>query len=323
METQICPGGDMRYSIILMIVILFVVPVKAAGDDGLILIFPVSARGLGMGEAYSTIVDDSTALSYNPAGLGKTKNISAHYSFMNFIFGQSYHNTAGAYRIKNTGVIGLGYTCLVDEGFKLTTPVGESDIIVGTSSWFLSAGYGYEFKKGIFVGGNIKYIQEEYTVENEDISSSGIGFGIGALAENIIIGNVGLSCVLKNYGFKGEYENGAEGSVPFDITFGGKYDFGSIVFMKKIVLCSDISINDYKRTGLKIGGEGQLSALPGGFNAAFRTGFQLPWPVEGHFISGLFTGLGVTWQNYGLDYAFTYTGLVMGTIHYLTLKLNM
>jgi hypothetical protein len=44
-----------------------------------------STRALGMGNAYSAIVDDSTALMYNPAGLDKIRNL--HFTVLGLNIG--------------------------------------------------------------------------------------------------------------------------------------------------------------------------------------------------------------------------------------------
>ncbi len=93
--------------------------------------------------------------------------------------------------------------------------------------------------------------------------------------------------------------------------------------MKGFFLTSDIAINNYNRTGIKIGGESVLAGMPMDLQAYIRLGLQLPAPIEGYFTSSLFTGLGIKWQNYGIDYAFNYAGADLGAINYLTLGMDI
>ena len=70
---------------VLLLSVLLVIPVFAYADDGTtgarILNQPVGARVQGMGEAFTAVADDLSALHYNPAGLGfqEQNNISAMY----------------------------------------------------------------------------------------------------------------------------------------------------------------------------------------------------------------------------------------------------
>ena len=318
----------MKYFIITLTLILFLYSrINAVCNDSLILMLPADARATALGEAYSSMADNSSALYYNPAGLGNVKSISANYSYMNFIFGQQYHNISGAYRYEGLGVFGLGFCYLGDEGFKLTEKTGETDILIDTSSWYLHAGYCYELSQEILIGANLKYIREGYYIEDESITSGGMGFGAGVLTKELFIKNLNLSGVIKNIGFKSDYENGTEGGMPLEFIIGGKYRFLFIEpllsVMKKIFVTTDISINNYNRTGIRIGSEGVFSELPADLNAFLRLGLQLPAPIEDHFYSGIFSGVGIKWQNYGLDYAFNYSGLKKGIIHYMTFKIDL
>ena len=299
---------------------------QAADKGGLILTLPVGARAAAMGEAYSSVGDDMSALYYNPAGLGKIKNIAANYNFMSYIFEQKYHNIAGAYKYKGIGVFGLGLSLLGEEGFKLTDEAGETETVVDSSSWYINTGYCYELNKNIFVGANLQYIIESYYIGSECITSSGLGLGIGALTEGLLIRNLALSLVVKNIGFKNSYENGTESNLPVEIVVGGKYNIQYVkpflYIIKGLIVSTDMVLNQYEQSGLRIGSEINIAELPTDINGYFRFGFKIPSPVKGHFLSGMNTGLGIKWKNYGLDYAFNYSGDEIGFIHYITLGMN-
>ena len=236
-------------NLIIILIILSCSTIFAAQNDSMILMLPSDARALGMAEAYSSAADSSSALYYNPAGLGNIKSISANYSYMNYLFAQQYHNITGAYRVEGLGVFGLGLCFLSDEGFKLTSDTGETDTLIDTSSWYINTGFGYEISRELFIGVNLKYINEGYYIGGESITSSGMSFGLGALVKNFIMDDLDLSCVIKNIGFKSDYENGTKGGVPLEFVLGGKYKFS-----KRLFLTSDIALNNYNRTGLRIGG---------------------------------------------------------------------
>lgn len=314
--------------VIISLIFVFLLGSFLQADDkgGLILTLPVSARATAMGEAYSSVGDDVSALYYNPAGLGKIKNIAANYNFMSYIFQQKYHNIAGAYRFKDIGVFGFGFSILGDEGFKLTDEAGEIETIIDSSSWFINTGYCYEWNKDIFIGANLQYIKEAYYIGSEGITSSGLALCIGVLTEGLLIRNLALSLVVKNIGFKNSYENGTESNLPVEMVFGGKYEINYIkpmvYFIKGIIMSTDIVFNQYEQSGLRIGSEIDIAELPTDINGYLRFGIKIPGPVKGHFLSGMNTGLGIKWKNYCLDYAFNYSGDEIGFINYITLGMD-
>lgn len=316
----------MRQFILCIIIIIITISfLQAANEGGLILTFPVGARASAMGEAYSSVACDVSALYYNPAGLGRIKNIAANYNFMGYIFEQKYHNIAGAYRFKNIGVFGIGFSILGDEGFKLTDEAGETDTIVDSSSWYINTGYCYELNKNIFIGANLQYVKESYYIGNEDITSSGLGIGVGTLTEGLLIKDLTLSLVVKNIGFKNNYENGTESNLPVEMVVGGKYEINYIkpmvYFMKGLIISTDVVLNQYEQSGLRIGTEINIAELPTDINGYLRFGFKIPCPVKEHFLSGMNTGVGIKWKNYGLDYSFNYSGDEIGFINYITLRM--
>ena len=313
-----------RIAISLITLLLSIYNVNA--NDGLISIFPVDGSSLGKAEAVTASIDNASALYYNPAGLGKVNSISANYSYLNYIFDQQFHNITGAYRLSGIGVIGIGMNTIQDEGFKLTTPTGESDVLLESSSWSFNAGYCYEMNNNLLIGASIKYLHDSYTVNQEELLSSGFGISLGVIKDNIFIDDLALSLVAKNFGLKGDYENGTKGSMPYEITAGSSYNLNIdrvLEAIKTITINGDVSINGYQRSGFRLGTETKFKGLPSNLNVFFRLGIQLPALIKNNFISGLFTGTGIKWNNYSFDYAFTYAGEDLGTINFLTLSVDM
>jgi len=246
---------------------------------------------------------------------------------MNYIFGQKYHNIAGAYRYKDIGIFGLGISIWGDEGFKITSETGESETIVDTASWSINAGYCYEYRKDILIGGNWKYVREGYYIGDEGITSGGIGISGGILTKELFRKDLDLSFVIKNLGFKSEYEGGTESGIPFEIVLGGRYRLEYIkpviYFVKGLNIGTDIVINNYGHSGVRAGCEGDIAGMPMGIKGYARLGLQVPSPVEGHFFSGVNTGIGLRWKEYGIDYAFNYSGASIGFVHYITLSMDL
>src|ERR1700677_4700000 len=68
-----------------------------------------SARAAGMGNAFSAVVDDSTALMYNPAGLDKIRNL--HITLLGLNVGTDNLN------IENTvtNITGTNYASIIQQ----------------------------------------------------------------------------------------------------------------------------------------------------------------------------------------------------------------
>lgn len=152
----------------------------------------VGARATAMGGAYGAVADDLTALYWNPAGLAKTKDVTAdfHYTYWFAEFNHSFaaialpvsENFTSALQVSSFGTSGIPLTTVMDnEGTGQTYSV--NDVCIGLSfSGYLTE----EFSFGI----TGKYL----TSSLAGLSSDGIAFDIGTLYETGIQGiNLGFS----------------------------------------------------------------------------------------------------------------------------------
>src|SRR5258708_5053609 len=78
----------------------FAMPVAFASGPGTttgeLLKIPVSARAIGMGEAYTAVADDSSALAWNPAGLSFASQKDAAFMHSSLIESVHYEHIAFA-----------------------------------------------------------------------------------------------------------------------------------------------------------------------------------------------------------------------------------
>src|SRR3989339_1343998 len=97
------------------------------------LTIPVGARGIGMGSAYSAIVDDISSIWWNPAGLGFLQNRELMFNLVDYTLDLTYSYGAAAIPLAdgNVGIGGFfGYLDIPD--MEITT-VSSPD---GTGSYF-------------------------------------------------------------------------------------------------------------------------------------------------------------------------------------------
>src|SRR5580704_17462652 len=69
----------------------------------------VGARALTMGQAYTAVADDATAVYWNPAGMTQIENRSATVMHTAYIASSFFDYGAYAQKLGKSGTIGVGY----------------------------------------------------------------------------------------------------------------------------------------------------------------------------------------------------------------------
>jgi hypothetical protein len=123
------------------------------------------ARATGMGEAFTTIMGSSAALTYNPAGIAGISSIDLIGSQMKWIADITYVSGTAAFTPfdGSYGVIGVSFLS-VDYGDFDFTRVAQNDQgfedIVGVpqpAAYVVGLGYGKALSDRFSVGGQVKY----------------------------------------------------------------------------------------------------------------------------------------------------------------------
>lgn len=147
------------------------------------------ARPIGMGRAFTAVVDDSDAPFINPAGNATIKGPQAMSMFTNLLGDVYYSEFTGA--IPTTyGTVGLGYITTGINGIPTTPiPTDYYDSLFLASYSFPLAAY-FKYWNNIFVGFNYKIFNRGYTGgTNEAATGMSADFGIKAiLSPNLSLG---------------------------------------------------------------------------------------------------------------------------------------
>jgi len=228
---------------VLLVLILATSVVYSAGTASYeFLRVGVGERACSMGEAFSGVADDATAIFWNPAGatqLAKKELTVGHTAYVAEIklANAGYMVPAGRF------VIGIGLQSLYDEQWRRD----YDGNVLGTFSnneTSLGVMVGYKVRSDLSIGGTIKALNSQLDTER----SSAIGIDIGAMYN---VGGINFGLVVRNLGTNITYGEGT-GALPTDVRIGVGY---AGIAGGKGLISSDINIPVYGRKSLMVGGE--------------------------------------------------------------------
>ena len=137
-------------------------PVKMGTTAASFLEIGVGSAAVGMGSAYTTAVEDLSAIYWNPAKLAMLRNTQAMFMYQPWLADINFNFLAAALPIRAVGVIGLGITMLNSGDIEETT----LDYQEGTGSYYnasdiaVSFSFGRELTDAFAVGFSGKYIMQ-------------------------------------------------------------------------------------------------------------------------------------------------------------------
>ena len=277
---------------------------SSAGAESLeFLLLDANARAVGVAGAYTALANDSNALLYNPAGLGRVRMSEATFMHNQYAAGASQQYVGAA--LKRGFGFQLNYLSVGDiPRTTLANPDGTGSKF-NVSDTSLGAGYGRAVGPDLSLGAGAKYINESLG----DASYSAYAADFGALYRLPELRNLTLGAALLNVG-PGVKVNNATEKLPTLIRAGGAYSFRFP--RNEAVAALDITKTPLDKPRLSIGFETEIDqsfALRAGFTTRDDAGI------------GLRAGVGWKGQNLGADYAFAPLG-ALGTAHRISLTLR-
>jgi hypothetical protein len=166
-----------RVFAVICAVAVCVAPVRAGAQatsnetrSAILLTLPASTRALGLGEAWSAVADDESAIFYNPAQLARVRGWSIGGSLQNYIASTTLGAFAVAVPLKH-GTLGFGLQLLdygnADEVVPVDGTAGQIGAPTGSTisaeDMAFTVGYGVAFgaRHELRVGAAIKYARQE------------------------------------------------------------------------------------------------------------------------------------------------------------------
>lgn len=183
----------------------------------------VGARATAMGDAFTAVADDGTALYYNPGGLIQLRKPEAVFTLIEYPAGLKFVYIGGvAPSPRTSGTIGVQVTSLFTDDMVETTP----DMPYGTGRTFtagdLAAGVSYcqRLTDKFSVGATVKYLNERLA----DESSSGWAADVGTFYTTGWK-RINIGMVIQNFGPDMKFE-----SSPFPLPISFKFGASMIAW---------------------------------------------------------------------------------------------
>jgi hypothetical protein len=150
----------------------------------------VGSRALSMGDAYTTIADDATAMYWNPAGIASMDQMQMIYSHYDYIADINYDFGGVTFPVSDIGTFGAFAGSLSMGEIERTTvqsPNGTGEK-VSAGSFVFGFSYGRALTDRFKIGSNIKYIREGIWHSVAEGFAVDIGILYTSFFKNIIIG---------------------------------------------------------------------------------------------------------------------------------------
>ncbi len=177
---------------------------KVGTTSAAFLRIPIGARAVGVGGAYSAVVEDPTALYWNPAGITDLKGINISFSRIDLYAGIEHSFLGMTYNLQDMGTLGLSVIYLSSGGIEVTTvdqPEGTG-YTYSVDNLAIGASFARHITPWFKFGFTGKYIQEEIYTEK----AQSFAFDLGSVFDTKLHG-IRLGMSISNFGkdmsFKG------------------------------------------------------------------------------------------------------------------------
>jgi hypothetical protein len=176
----------------------------------------VSARAMGMAEAFTAVSDDITSVYYNPAGLTYLYGREAAFTYIDMPAGVGHGFAAIGFPLEAIGgVLGVSTIALGSGSMDVWGPDGATGQTFSYNDFALAVSYGRYLTDRFSIGVTVKYIGEF----SYDYSSNGWGADVGTVYNTGFRG-FKIAMVISNFGPDMKFIKNAY-PLPIDFKFGG------------------------------------------------------------------------------------------------------
>jgi len=171
------------YTLIVIFMIVFLPGISFAGMDHVgtsvanFLKIGVGGKAVAMGEAFTAIADDPTALFWNPGGIGFQHKMAANFTYNEWIFDTRLNYLGVVLPFGNMGSLGLSLYYFSSGDIEETTiykPHGTGRVF-SASDMYIGITYARALTDRYSVGVTAKYISEKLALESATTFAIDIG----------------------------------------------------------------------------------------------------------------------------------------------------
>jgi hypothetical protein len=271
-----------------------------------LLKIPVGARAIGMGQAYTALAEDSSALEWNPAGMAQIEQSEASFLHQSLIENVHYEHAAvvipGESYAFGTSISYLGYGDIA--GYDNS---GNSIGNQTADSYVINAGLARQWNQSLSLGVSGSVLRQDLASDSANTAAANIG-AIYTLPFHRLDADYKLGFSALNLGPGLEFVSERD-PLPRKFKFGGAMTH---IMDKPWQITADVTAPNDNSTYISLGTEYWLKNV-----IALRTGY-VGSNDEG---KGMRFGIGLRFHHIVFDYAYGSFG-DFGATHYFTLSLR-
>lgn len=306
----------------------FVSDVSKRGTTGApFLSIGQGSRSMGMGSAFVAVVDDPSALYWNPAGITKINGSGFFVDHTEWLADIKYNFLALTYNLGDFGAIGMSFTTSDIGDMKVTTvnePTGNGETFSATDAAF-SIAWAIQLTDNFSIGFNPKFISQSIW----KMSSSAIAIDMGIQYITPFDGMI-LAMAISNFGTKMELQgnstlvvydpdptsSGNNGSIPANLQtdewdlplnfrVGVAYDPIKIDNHRVLIALDALHVSDNYES-VNVGCEyvfNDLFSLRGGYKSLFlkdsEESFSLGAGIKQYLLGNIAISFDYAYQDFG------------------------
>lgn len=257
----------------------------------------MSARALGMGEAFAASADDINAVNYNVAGLALLEKKQIGFTYLKGLEDSSWGYVCFALPL-NFGTIGISCSTLQAGTMDVYDSLGRITNTINAQSDYAPAfSYAKRINDNFSLGLNVKAL---FSTLGQDYSTSTVAGDFGVL----IIPNEKLRFGLtaQNFGSEIKYISVAD-PLPLNIKAGIAWECFKRYYIDNITICFDANLPNDNDVKCNVGFEYKNEEM----GAAVRVGYKFG-DLLGSYLDTYSAGFGLTDGRFHIDYAFLLKG---------------
>lgn len=280
------------------------------------------ARAVAMGEAYTALADDASAVYWNPAGMTGIEKRSATFMHAAYLDSISFEYAAYAQQLpREFGVVGASIHYLSAGDVMEVDPSGVEQGAFRPYDMAVTIAYAYRLEereaapadydrpvdewrwlRGYTVGLAAKFVYSKISAADRTQS-----FDIGLRSPEYLDERLRFALVAQNIGGVLKYDQERE-VLPFVGKAGVSFKYSDQV------LCAVEGVVPWETSPYGAVGAEYRRVLAGRWSGAGRVGFSSKTLGEVSGATGLSAGVGLAYEKYSLDYGFVPLG-TLGLTH--------